>query len=278
MGIEKQIPAELSLPQLASKRKRNHQALRTLLWQVVLLVGFLLLWEFASDRWIAGLLVSRPSAIAQMMWRWTTNGTYFNNIRVTLEAMLEGFILGAALGMAAGYITGSSRRLSDILSPFMTGLYTLPKLALAPLFLLWFGLGIQFRVVFSATLVFFFVYYNTYFGVREVSNELIAAVRVMGADRWQVAEKVIIPSALVWVAAGLKISLPYALVGVVVAEMVASDQGLGFLLATSANQFSAAGTFAAVFALLVIALVVDRLVGLITERALRWKSAGEFKQ
>ena len=143
---------------------------------------------------------------------------------------------------------------------------------------MWFGLGMEFRVVFAATIVFFLVYYNTYFGVREVSNELLAAVRIMGANRAQLAIRVVIPSALVWVTAGLKISVPYALVGVVVAEMLASDEGVGFLLAKSASQFSTYGTFAAIGALLVMALVLDWLLEVLTRRALRWKTAGTASQ
>ena len=122
--------------------------------------------------------------------------------------------------------------------------------------------------------MFFLVYYNTYFGVREVSNELLAAVRIMGANRAQLAMRVVIPSALVWVAAGLKISVPYALVGVVVAEMLASDEGVGFLLAKSASQFSTYGTFAAIAALLAMALATDWILEFFTRRALRWKTVG----
>jgi NitT/TauT family transport system permease protein len=139
---------------------------------------------------------------------------------------------------------------------------------------MWFGLGMEFRIVFAATIVFFLVYYNTFFGVREVSRDLVNAVRIMGAGRFQVLVRVIVPSALVWVAAGLKISVPYALVGVVVAEMVAGNSGMGFLLSRAASQFSAAQSFAAIFGLLVMALIMDWAITLLSARALRWKAAG----
>jgi NitT/TauT family transport system permease protein len=219
-------------------------------------------------------MVSKPSEIWATTWTWIVNGTFARNLWVTIKATAGGFALGAAAGMLAGFATGAWRRLGEILQPIVTALYTLPRLALAPLFLLWFGLGIEFRIMFSATIVFFLVYYNTYFGVREVSRELISAVRIMGANQFQVAIRVIIPSALVWVAAGLKISVPYALVGVVVAEMLASDEGMGFLLARGASQFSAAQSFAAILGLLIVALVVDYILTTITNRALRWKTAG----
>jgi len=252
----------------------TRRRIENLILQILLIGSFLLLWEYASDRWVPKLLVSKPSDIWATIWRWLNDGTYARNLWVTIQATAGGFGLGTAAGMALGFATGAWRRLGEVLQPIVTAFYTLPRLALAPLFLLWFGLGMEFRVMFSATIVFFLVYYNTYFGVREVSKELISAVRIMGGNGFDVAVRVIIPSALVWVAAGLKISVPYALVGVVVAEMLASNEGMGYLLSRGASQFSAAQSFAAIAGLLVIALVVDAVITAITNRALRWKTAG----
>lgn len=268
----------------ADRRERQRKAparisptrrrLENLFIQIILISAFLMLWEYASGRWVPRLMVSKPSDIWTTILRWLWDGTFATNLWVTVQATVGGFLLGASAGMALGFITGAWKRLGEILQPIVTAFYTLPRLALAPLFLLWFGLGMEFRIMFSATIVFFLVYYNTYFGVREVSSELISAVRIMGANWFQVAIRVIIPSALVWVAAGLKISVPYALVGVVVAEMLASDKGMGYLLSRGASQFSAAQSFAAIFGLLVVALVVDWMITRITNHALRWKSAG----
>jgi len=241
--------------------------------QLLLLGAFLALWEYASGRWVEKILVSSPSDIWLVIVRWIGDGTYLTNLSVTLEATLGGFALGAGLGMAVGFATGLWKRLGEVLQPILMALYTLPRLALAPLFLMWFGLGMEFRVVFAATIVFFLVYYNTFFGVREVSRDLINAVRIMGAGRFQVLVRVIAPSALVWVAAGLKISVPYALVGVVVAEMIAGNSGMGYLLSRAAGQFSAAQSFAAIFGLLIMALILDWLITLLSARALRWKAA-----
>ncbi len=268
----KDVPAHLAKAPV--RKSSGRIRLENLAWQIAIAVVFFALWEYASERWVSALLVSKPSRIAQTMWEWTVDGTYIKNIWVTLKATLMGFGAGAIGGMMLGYITATWRRVGEVLEPFVTAFYTLPRLALAPLFLMWFGLGMEFRVVFAATIVFFLVYYNTYYGVREVSNELLAAVRIMGANRMQLALRVVIPSALVWVTAGLKISVPYALVGVVVAEMLAADEGVGYLLAKSASQFSTYGTFAAIAALLVMALATDWLLTLLTRRALRWRTVG----
>ncbi|MCO5066649.1 MAG: ABC transporter permease [Rhizobiaceae bacterium] len=263
--------ALLHAPKRVSAKRRR---LENLALQVILLIVILCLWEYAADRWIPALYISKPSRIGQTMWQWLNDGTYLKNTWVTLEATVYGFAVGAIGGIAFGYLTGTWVRLGEVLDPLVTALYTLPRLALAPLFLLWFGLGMEFRVAFAATIVFFLVHYNTLYGIREVNAELIAAVKIMGASRYQLATRVIIPSALTWVAAGLKISVPYALVGVVVAEMLASNEGLGYLLARNADQFAAHGTFAAIVGVLMIAFLIDSLVSLVTRRALRWKKAG----
>jgi NitT/TauT family transport system permease protein len=269
-------PSRQDLRRRAPLREGStRRRLEDLAMQLLLIGGFLVLWQFASDRWVPKLLVSSPSDVWLVIMRWTADGTYARNLWVTLQATAGGFIVGAGLGMLTGFATGTWRRLGDVLQPILMALYTLPRLALAPLFLMWFGLGMEFRVVFAATIVFFLVYYNTFFGVREVSRELVSAVRIMGAGPLQVATRVIIPSALVWVAAGLKISVPYALVGVVVAEMVAGNSGMGFLLSRAASQFSAAQSFAAIFGLLVVALVIDWIITIMSNRALRWKAAGQ---
>lgn len=267
-AVRKAVPNPYSRASILRRKAEN------LVLQILLLGAFLALWEYASGRWVERIMVSSPSDIWRVIVRWSQDGTFYRNLAVTLEATVGGFALGAILGMAVGFATGLWKRLGEVLQPILMALYTLPRLALAPLFLMWFGLGMEFRVVFAATIVFFLVYYNTFFGVREVSRDLINAVRIMGAGRFQVLIRVVVPSALVWVAAGLKISVPYALVGVVVAEMVAGNSGMGFLLSRAAAQFSAAQSFAAIFGLLVMALILDWLITLLSARALRWKKAG----
>ncbi|MGE0151429.1 MAG: ABC transporter permease [Reyranellaceae bacterium] len=264
-------PKRVASPR-SGRSSRRRRSLENLAWQIALIGAILLFWEYASGRWVPTLLVSKPSEIGATISRWISDGTFATHLWVTIQATALGFALGAVTGMAAGFVAGMWVRLGEILAPIITAFYTLPRLALAPLFLLWFGLGIEFRIIFTSTIVFFLIYYNTYYGVRDVGKDLISAVRIMGGSRYQVITRVILPSALVWVAAGLKISVPFALVGVVVAEMLASDKGMGFLLSNAAAQFSAAQSFAAITGLLVVALVVDWSISLALKRALHWKT------
>lgn len=245
---------------------------RLMLLRLAVLVVSLVAWDVASGWLVRPVLVSSPPEVAETLWRWVEEGTLWEHLWATAQAVVAGFFLGAASGVVAGYLLGTFVRVGKVLSPFVTALYTLPRLALAPLFILWFGLGLQFKVMFSAVIVFFLVFFTTRQGVEEVPRDLVNSVRIMGGKRRDIAVRVVLPSALIWVATGLKISVPYALVGVVVGEMLVGNTGLGFLLAQSANRFDPAGLFAAIVVLLCIAIIVDSALNRLTSRFLRWKT------
>ncbi|MCH1883908.1 ABC transporter permease subunit [Agrococcus sp. ARC_14] len=144
-------------------------------------------------------------------------------------------------------------------------------MALAPLFIVWFGIGIDMKIILAAVSVFFLVFLNTAAGVRDVDRGLIDAVRLMGGTRRDIALKVVLPASMSGLLTGLKVSIPYALIGAVIGELVASNRGLGYLINDSAAQFNTAGVFAAVAVLTVLAMVLNGLVGLLAARANRWK-------
>jgi NitT/TauT family transport system permease protein len=182
-----------------------------------------------------------------------------------------GFIIGSVLGAALGVWLGVARSAARLLNPYLNALNALPKVALAPLFVLWFGLGIESKVALAAVLVLFLVFLNTFAGVREVDQDLIDTARLMRATRAQVIAKVIVPSALSWVFAGLKISVPYALIGAVLGEMIAANRGLGYLVQFSGSQFDAAGVFAVLFVIALLAVGLNFLVEIVQHRMERWR-------
>ena len=165
-----------------------------------------------------------------------------------------GFLIGAVGGAILGVWLGVSPFASRLLNPYLNALNALPKVALAPLFVLWFGLGIESKIALAAVLVLFLVFLNTFAGVREVDQDLIDGARLMRATRTQVILKVIIPSAMSWVFAGLKIAMPYALIGAVLGEMIAANRGLGYLVQFSGSQFDTAGVFAVLFVIALLAV------------------------
>lgn len=254
-------------PAPAKRRRGTVYALRLLV--LVLIIG---LWELLSGRVIDDFFISSPSKIVVEWWGWAVDGTLWYNAYSTLLSAVIGFVLGSVAALIIGYALGVSARLADVFEPYITAIYSLPRVALIPLFVIWLGIGRQLQFAVCGIVVFFLMFFNTYFGIRDVSRSLIDSMRIMGASRLDVATKVRLPSALVWVVAGLKLSVPESLVAVVVTEMLASNRGLGHLVSLNSGQFNTTGTFAALFTLLIIGIVIDRLVGLVTRRALVWKN------
>jgi NitT/TauT family transport system permease protein len=206
------------------------------------------------------------------------SGRLFYHAGITVIEAFTGFALGGLAGMAAGIVLGQSRTLADILDPFIMIFYSLPKIALAPLFVLWFGVGIDMKIILTASVVFFLVFLNTYTGVRNVSRELIAILRLMGASDRHVLTKVILPSAVSWVFAGLRLSVPYALIGAIVGELIAANQGLGYLLADASGQFNTAGVFAALLAIVLLALVLNFFVKILEKLVMPWHQDQELRE
>jgi NitT/TauT family transport system permease protein len=245
----------------------------TVVWttRVVLLAALIVLWEIAADRWIDSTFISRPSDIAGRLGEWAGDGTLWTNTWITVQEIVYGFLLGAAAGALAGFVLASMSLAYRVLDPFMMALYSIPKVALAPLFIVWFGIGMHMKVLLAAVTVFFLVFLNTAAGVREVDRGLIDAVRLMGGTGRDVARKVVLPASMTGVLTGLKVAIPYALIGAVIGELVASNRGLGYLINDAAAQFDTAGVFATLVVLSVIASVLNVFVGLIGRRVNRWK-------
>jgi NitT/TauT family transport system permease protein len=246
--------------------------------RLAILVGFLALWEWGSGNprtddhvLVDEFFVSSPSAIWDALTGWIEEGVLWDSIYVTLQETVIGFFIGATLGLVIGFVLGVNGFLSAVFRPFITALNSIPRLALVPLFILWFGLGINSKLALVATIVFFLVFYSTYEGVADVDRQQLDVLRLMKARRWQLHAKVTLPSAMTWIIAGLRVSVPYALVAAVTAEMIASNRGMGYLVVRSSGQFFTAGVFAGIFVLIIMALVLTGLVTLLERRLLRWK-------
>lgn len=244
-------------------------------WIIVarILVGiaFLAFWEFSSGRLIDKLFVSSPSAVFARLWKWTWDGTLINNLSITLYATALGFLFGSLVGFALGLLFGRYRAVAEILDPYITALYSIPKIALAPLFIIWFGIGIESKVAVSASIVFFVVFLNTYAGVRDVNPLYINAIRIMVGKQWHVLTSVIMPSATSWVITGLKVSVPYALVGTVIGEFMSSNRGIGFLISQATGLFDTTSVFAGLIILAVIGAIFNDALGRLEGWLLRWR-------
>lgn len=246
---------------------------RMLAWRAGFLVAVLALWELASGRLVAPLFISSPSEVAAKLWAMAADGSLAFHASYTAIHALAGFALGAAAGMAVGLALGRWNRIAEVLDPFLMGFYSVPKIALAPLFILWFGVGTEMKVLFVAMIVFLLVFLNTYTGVRNVSREQITILRLMQASETQIMRKVVLPSAITWVFAGLRLSVPYALIGAIMGEMLASNRGLGYVLADATAQFNTGGAFAGLAAIIAMAMLFNGAVRVAERLAMPWKGA-----
>jgi NitT/TauT family transport system permease protein len=241
------------------------------LYRLVLAAAIVTAWQLASGPVVPEFFISKPSAILNALRQQVITGNLFFHMGITATEALAGFVIGAVAGVTAGVVLGRIPFLSDLLQPFILAFYSLPKIALAPLFILWIGIGIWMKIVLTATVVFFLVFLNTFTGVRSVSRELVAILKLMGASERHVLFKVVLPSAITWVFTGLRISVPYALIGAIVGELIAANRGLGFVLANATGQFDTAGVFAALIVIMMMAFILNTAVRLAEIRLMPWK-------
>ncbi len=239
--------------------------------QAMVVVAGLAAWEFASGRLVKPMWVSRPGDVFRLVAEWLADGSLWGHLETTLVEMALGFAIGGVLGIVGGFALGLLPTVAGVLSPLLTGFYAMPKVALAPLFILLFGIDLGSKIALVAVTVFFLVFMNALSGVREADADLADALRLMGASEAEVFAKVVVPGAAIWVFNGLRISVRYALTAAVYGEIVASNRGVGFLVSYYRGQLDAAGTFAALFVLMVLGLVFTVLVSRVETRALRWK-------
>jgi NitT/TauT family transport system permease protein len=239
--------------------------------RALLLLCIIAFWEYAGTYLVDPFWISTPSAVAARLVEWANSGNLLRHVMFTIGEAVAGFVIGTITGGFAGFMLGWFKRLALLLDPFVVAIYSLPKVALAPLFILWFGIGIETKIILTAVIVFFLVLFNAYAGVRNTSRELIDIVRLMGASSWGVMWRVVLPSALAMIFLGLRISVPYALIGAVVGEMMASNRGIGYLIVQSTGQFDTAGAFAAFVLLIVISTAFNALVLWGERYSIRWK-------
>lgn len=214
------------------------------------IVGGLLIWEAISRFGVNNaLFLAAPSQILYAIWALAETGELWKHIYISGIEFILGYVIAAVLGVAIGLLMAESNRAKNILQPWISGIYATPTIALAPLFLLWLGIGIWSKVLVVITLVIFTVIINTEVGLRTTSPRLIEMLRSFGANRNQIFWKVSLPSAMPFVLAGLKLGIGRGLIGVVVAELFGSRAGLGQLISASADSFNMPNLFAAVIIL-----------------------------
>lgn len=241
-------------------------------WQLAIGMTLIAAWQWlASAGWLDPFFFSRPVDIARRIGTWVGTGTIWRHLFITLEEALLGLVLGAIAGIAAGFVLARSPFAARVSDPFITMLNAIPRVVLAPMFLLWFGLGIWSKVALAVTLVFFVMFFSTYQGVRDVDRVIIDNVRMLGASERQLVRHVLVPSALTWIFASLHTSLGFAMVGAVVGEYLGSTGGLGYVISHAEGTFDTTGVFAGMAILGLVVVVASIGVTRLERWLLRWK-------
>lgn len=246
--------------------------------QVGLLAAILVAWQLLSGPQVGilkPLFFSRPTRIVERLQEWFSTGYIYPHIAITLLETLLGFVVGAVLGVVVGFLLARNRALSQIFNPYIKVLNALPRVVLAPIFFLWFGLDIKSKVALAVTLVFFIVFFNTYQGIREVDLNILNNARMLGASERQLTRHVLLPSAVSWILSSLHTSAGFALVGAVIGEYLGSARGLGYVIQFAEGTFDSTGVFAGMAVLAVTVIVMDWALTRVEDRLLVWKPTAE---
>ena len=244
----------------AWRRKRVYEVVVIQIWRIVVIGLLLAGWEFAAGRLFNDFWSSKPSLVAERIMEMVASGEALRHLSATASEAGLGLSFGALLGIAAGIILAWGPRVSQVVDPIIMGLYGLPRVALATLFVLWFGIGLMSKVMISLSMVLFVFLLNTLEGIQTIDPDMIDLLRTMRAGRFYTLRKVMLPAIVPWIIASLRIGIGLSLVGAVVGELVGASKGLGWYVSKSSGQLDTTGVFAGLSMLLVMAVVANQIV------------------
>jgi NitT/TauT family transport system permease protein len=267
------VNAQISEPAAAGRGRPGrglfHISRRTLLARsctVLIGVIFLLAWQYASaSGYVNQVFYSTPVDIVQRLFDDIAGAkvyghTIYDQIWITLQAILVGYVIGAVGGVLLGFGVGRSRLLTRALERYILAFYAIPKISIAPLFILIFGIGLSSKIAIVVMEAFFILFYNTLQGVISINEEFVQVAKVMGASRSVVLRKILLPACLPSIFTGLRLAVPYAVIGAVLGEYIASNKGIGWLVLYSGSVVDATGLFVAIVLLLLITWLLDLVV------------------
>ena len=263
---------------LQAKGRRAHRKHTALVWvgRIALAVFVLGGWQlFTELGWVDRFFFGQPSGVWDSLVHLFTVGTAFGsiwaNLWVTVQEALLGFAVGTLAGMIIGILLGSNRYLAEVCGPYIKIINAIPRIVLGSIFIVAFGLGMPAKVLLAAVLVFFAVFFNAFQGVREVDQNLISNVRVLGASPMQVAWHVTIPSAMTWIIASLHTAFGFAIIGALVAEVLGAQQGIGLIISQAQGSFDPNTVFACMVIIAVFTLVAEYLISMLERQVLKWR-------
>jgi NitT/TauT family transport system permease protein len=242
--------------------------------QALVLVVLFAVWQVLS-MWLGTYWIGSPWGVVTRFVAGVMNGSLLHHASFTLVEAAAGFVIGAIPAIVLPFLLRRLPIVTAILDPFMVGGYGAPKLALAPLFILWFGIGIESKIALVAITVFFIVYFSTISGIRALDTKLVQMAQVAGANERDVARHIVFPGAVPYIFTGIRIAMPYSIGGAVIAELISANRGLGYLVQLSAMNFDTVGVFVALVAVTLIVFLGNSTVNIAERRLLRWRPASD---
>lgn len=239
--------------------------------QLGVFVAFAVLWEIAARTFADPFYTSSPMLLAAVLIKDLFEPGFYKDLWITFRELFGGYVIGAGSGVATAILFGRWPAVARVFDPFLVALNSIPRIALAPLFVIWFGIDLASKIVLAATLVYFLTFFNTLAGIRSIEPRFINVARVVGASEWEIFRYVVLPGATAWIMTGLRASLPFALIGVIVGEFVAASAGLGYRLNFYATSYNAAGTMAMLVVMMTIMMLLNNSMVWLEERLLRWR-------
>ncbi|GAA3088782.1 ABC transporter permease [Pseudonocardia yunnanensis] len=264
------LPSDAGSALLEQDRREAARFRRAvLIGRVAVAVVVLGAWQLASGRLVSEFFVSSPSDIVGRLVQLVVTGELWPHLTQTLVEVGAGLLIGVPLGIALGVALGTSQLLSGWLLPYVMALYSLPRVALAPLFIVWFGIGLLSKITMVVTMVLFVIFYNVYQGVRDIDQDLLDVARSFRASRLQTLRWIVLPSLTPWLVTALRLSIGIALIGAVIAELIAASSGLGYYIKLSSNLLDVTGVFAGLAVITAVAIVLDQVLGHVERRVVR---------
>ena len=260
----------------AARAARRRRAAWMWVGRIVLPIIVIGGWQLSTatgvvDKFFFGQPTAVWTALVDLFTKGTAFGSIWFNLWVTIKEAIFGFALGTVTGVVLGLLLGQNRFLSEVCSPYIKALNSVPRIILGSIFVVAFGLGTFPKVLLAAVLVFFIVFFNAFQGVREVDQNLVANVRVLGASSLQVARHVTIPSALSWIIASLHTAFGFAIIGALVGEVLGSQAGIGLIITQAQGHFDPDTVFACMVLMAVVTLAAEYLLTLLEKRVLSWR-------
>lgn len=244
--------------------------------RLVLAGTFLGVWQFGANRLFDPFFFGTPVAVFEQLVTEVTSADFYRDLGVTAFEMAAGFGIGAVVGIALGVLLARWTYVASVVDPFLLALNSIPRIALAPMLIVWFGIDMASKVFLGATLVFFITFFNTVAGIRSVEKSLCDVARVQGATDWQIFTKVMLPSASAWIMTGIKMSLPFALVGVIIGEFLVSTHGLGYRLNAYSTSYNTVGAISMIIIMVILMMILTAIVDRIEARLMRWRPARDL--